>query len=90
MWTRGKFVSEYVPGLFALAVDSYQNAKAVSMWADLVGVKTSAKKLTVKQLDNWISKYRKTVKDVQKASENKQAVKLRDAQRNLDKMLGFG
>ena len=44
MWTRGRFVNEYVPGLFALAVDSFQNAKAMSMWADLVTVKTSKKK----------------------------------------------
>lgn len=44
MWTRGRFVNEYVPGLFALAVDSFQNAKATSMWADLVTVKTSKKK----------------------------------------------
>ncbi len=44
MFTRGKFVNEYIPGFFALAVDSYQNAKAISMWQDLVNVKTSAKK----------------------------------------------
>lgn len=44
MWTRGRFVNEYVPGLFALAVDSYKNAKAISMWMDLVNVKVSNKK----------------------------------------------
>jgi hypothetical protein len=44
MWTRGRFVNEYVPGLFALAVDSYKNAKAISMWGDLVNIKTSNKK----------------------------------------------
>jgi hypothetical protein len=44
MWTRGRFVNEYVPGLFTLAVDSYLAAHAESMWPELVNVKTSKKK----------------------------------------------
>lgn len=44
MWTRGNFTNEYVPGLFALAVDSFQDTKAQSMWMDLVTIKESKKK----------------------------------------------
>jgi hypothetical protein len=44
MWTRSRFVNEYVPGLFALAVDSYISKRAKSMWPELVTVKTSKKK----------------------------------------------
>lgn len=44
MWTRSKFNNEYVPGLFALAIDTYRNKRAKSMWKDLVTVKTSNKK----------------------------------------------
>jgi hypothetical protein len=44
MWTRSKFVNEYVPGLFAVAVDSYINKRAESMWGKLVTVKDSKKK----------------------------------------------
>lgn len=44
MWTRAKFNEEYVPGLFALAIDSYMNRRAESMWRDLVTIKTSMKK----------------------------------------------
>lgn len=44
MWTRAKFVNEYVPGLFAVAVDSYINKRAESMWNKLVTIKTSKKK----------------------------------------------
>jgi len=44
MWTRARFVDEYVPGLFAVAIDTYQKNRAVSMWDQLVTVKTSHKK----------------------------------------------
>jgi hypothetical protein len=44
MWTRSRFVNEYVPGLFALAVDSYISKRAKSMWPNLVTVKSSKKK----------------------------------------------
>lgn len=44
MWTRGRFVNEYVPGLFTVAADAYVTAKAESMWPDLVTIKTSQKK----------------------------------------------
>jgi hypothetical protein len=43
MWTRGRFNQEYLPGLFTVAVDSYEKKRAKSMWKDLVTVKTSAK-----------------------------------------------
>ena len=43
MWTRGRFVAEYVPGLFAVMVDSYRNQRARSMWEKAVTVKTSMK-----------------------------------------------
>ena len=44
MWTRGRFNNEYVPGLFSVAIDTYINKRAESMWQQLCTVKTSAKK----------------------------------------------
>ncbi|MCK5021167.1 MAG: hypothetical protein KAS32_29425 [Candidatus Peribacteraceae bacterium] len=44
MWTRGKFNDEYVPGLFALAIDTYLNKRAESMYKALCTIKTSKKK----------------------------------------------
>ena len=44
MWTRGRFNDEYVPGLFALAIDTYINKRAESMYKVLCTIKTSAKK----------------------------------------------
>ena len=44
MWTRARFVNEYVPGLFALSIDTYMNRRSQSMWKDLVTIKTSKKK----------------------------------------------
>ena len=32
MWTRGRFNDEYVPGLFALAIDTFINKRADSMY----------------------------------------------------------
>jgi hypothetical protein len=43
MWTRGRFANEYVPGLFAVAVDSYEKKRAMSLWPKLVNVKNSKK-----------------------------------------------
>lgn len=43
MFTRGRFNQEYLPGLFMLAIDSYENKRAQSMWKDLVTIKTSKK-----------------------------------------------
>lgn len=44
MWTRGRFINEYVPGLFAVAVDTYLLKRAQSQWQDLVSIKESKKK----------------------------------------------
>lgn len=45
MWTRSRFLNEYVPGLFAVAVDTYLNKRAEGLGlSKLVTVKTSAKK----------------------------------------------
>jgi len=44
MWTRARFNDEYVPGLFALAIDTYITKRAESMWKQLVTIKTSKKK----------------------------------------------
>lgn len=44
MWTRARFVNEYIPGLFAVAIDTYNTNRAKSMWDQLVTVKTSTKK----------------------------------------------
>ena len=43
MWTRGLFNEEYVPGLFAVSIDSYEQKRADSMWPMMCNVKTSAK-----------------------------------------------
>ena len=44
MWTRARFNEEYVPGLFALAIDTYRTKRAESMFGSLVTKKTSKKK----------------------------------------------
>ena len=44
MWTRGRFNEEYIPGLFALMVDANRTKRHMSMWRDLVTMKTSKKK----------------------------------------------
>lgn len=44
MWTRSRFNEEYVPGLFALMIDTYRNKRSASMWSELVTKKTSKKK----------------------------------------------
>uniref|UniRef100_A0A6H1ZFX7 Putative structural protein n=1 Tax=viral metagenome TaxID=1070528 RepID=A0A6H1ZFX7_9ZZZZ len=43
MFTRGRFNNEYLPGLFMLAIDSYENKRVASMWPELVTIKTSKK-----------------------------------------------
>ena len=53
-------------------------------------VKKGAKQLTINRLQTWIRNHRKTIEKVRQISENAQARKLREAQRSLDKMLGFG
>jgi len=42
-WTRGRFVNEYVPGLFAVTIDSYEQKRSQSMWPELVTVGNSKK-----------------------------------------------
>jgi len=44
MWTRSRFLNEYVPGLFTVALDSYMSKRAESMYGKLVNVKESMKK----------------------------------------------
>ena len=44
MWTRGRFNNEYVPGLFAVAIDAYDKRRAESMWQQMCNIKTSKKK----------------------------------------------
>ena len=44
MWTRSRFNDEYVPGLFALAIDTYIKKRAESMYKALCTIKTSVKK----------------------------------------------
>lgn len=44
MWTRSRFNDEYVPGLFAVAIDTYVTERAKSMWKELVTLKDSSKK----------------------------------------------
>lgn len=43
MFTRARFNNEYIPGLFALAIDSYENKRSMSMWKDMCMVKTTKK-----------------------------------------------
>lgn len=44
MWTRSRFLNEYVPGLFTVALDSYMSKRAESKYGQLVNVKESMKK----------------------------------------------
>ena len=44
MWTRARFNDEYVPGLFALAIDTYITKRTEQMWRGLMTLKTSQKK----------------------------------------------
>lgn len=44
MWTRGRFNDEYVPGLFALAIDTYVTKRSESMYKAMCTMKTSQKK----------------------------------------------
>lgn len=44
MWTRSRFLNEYVPGLFTVALDSFMTQRAVNMYDKLCTIKTSAKK----------------------------------------------
>ncbi|MHC4791521.1 MAG: phage major capsid protein [Planctomycetota bacterium] len=44
MWTRARFNNEYVPGLFALAIDTYITNRAKAMYPSLVTIKQSRKK----------------------------------------------
>ena len=44
MFTRARFNNEYVPGLFALAIDTYDTKRHASMWRDMMTLKTSKKK----------------------------------------------
>lgn len=43
MFTRARFNNEYIPGLFAVAIDSYEQKRSMSMWNKLVTIKTSKK-----------------------------------------------
>jgi hypothetical protein len=43
MWTRSRFNNEYVPGLFALAIDSYENKRSEGIWKKLCEQKKSGK-----------------------------------------------
>lgn len=44
MWTRGRFLNEYVPGLFTVALDSFMTQRAESKYAALCTVRNSLKK----------------------------------------------
>ena len=44
MWTRGRFLNEYVPGLFTVALDSYMNQRAESKYQSLCNIRNSMKK----------------------------------------------
>ena len=44
MWTRGRFVQEYIPGLFTVAVDSFVSKRAEGMYTYMVDIKESKKK----------------------------------------------
>ena len=43
MWTRSRFADEYVPGMFALMIDTYKTERAEQMADKLCTVKTSKK-----------------------------------------------
>ena len=68
------------------------DGKAANDVASLIDrrIRPETKKVSIRQLRTWITRHKKTVEEVRKAAEGVQAGKLRDAQRSLDKMLGFG
>ena len=43
MWTRAKFNKAIVPGLFAYMIDTYDKARAASMWKSMCDTKKSKK-----------------------------------------------
>lgn len=43
-WTRSRFINEYIPGLFAVGIDSYINKRNEQMFPKLCTVKDSQKK----------------------------------------------
>jgi len=43
-WTRGRFLNEYIPGLFTVALDSFMSKRAESMYGSLCNIKNSLKK----------------------------------------------
>ena len=43
MWTRARFAKELIPGHFAVAIDTYRNKRAESMWSEMCTQKTSKK-----------------------------------------------
>jgi hypothetical protein len=43
MWTRSRFNNEYVPGLFALAIDAYTTKRTENAWKSMCTIKTSKK-----------------------------------------------
>jgi len=43
MWTRARFNHEYIPGLFAVGIDSYMTARAQSKYRSMCTIKTSRK-----------------------------------------------
>ena len=43
MWTRSKFSNEMVPGLFAVAIDSYENVRAEGLWRKMCETRSSKK-----------------------------------------------
>ncbi|MGI6414374.1 MAG: phospholipase D-like domain-containing protein [Thermoguttaceae bacterium] len=68
------------------------NGKAASDAVSLIDskIRPEAKNVTIEQLKTWITHHKKSIEEVRKAAESMQAGKLRDAQRTLDEMLGFG
>jgi len=68
------------------------DGKSASDVASLIDskIRPEAKKVSAGQLRTWITQHKKSVEEVRKAAESMQAGKLRDAQRSLDRMLGFG
>ena len=44
MWTRSRFLNEYVPGLFTVALDAYMTQRDMNLWDKLCTVRESLKK----------------------------------------------
>lgn len=55
MWTRSRFNTEYVPGLFAVAIDAYDTRRSEGAWKKMCTIKPSKKPYEEKGLRSGLA-----------------------------------